>query len=108
MGEYERALMKAGVFDPPAVTFVALVQDERERQKKKWGVQDAHSLDRWSNILTEELGEFAQQVNELESGRSKDIAAAILELVQVGAVAQSIYENYFRPLIEVRNKRAKG
>lgn len=100
--------------------FIDMVQQERKRQDAKWGKQ-THSLLHWLAILTEEHGEFAKETVEVELHKERIKAAselhseanrewemdpahcryrnptpdAIKELVEVAAVAQSIYEQYF-------------
>ena len=80
---------------PSSAEFVELVQLERKHQDEKWGKQD-RSLAMWVTILAEEFGEFAQAACDLEDGRATDVEHAIHELASVGAVAQSIFEQYFR------------
>jgi len=79
-----------------ALKFIDMVQQERERQDKKWGEQ-THSLTGWFAILGEEFGEFAKEVVELDCYRSPIASRedTIKELVEVAAVAQCIYEQYF-------------
>lgn len=73
--------------------FLQLIELERERQEKKFPnetKQKAISLDKWNTILTEELGEFAKEVNE------KNDFKAIIELAEVAAVCLRISEIYFK------------
>lgn len=82
------------------------IKAERERQDKKWGVQN-HSPIEWIGILTEEVGEAAKEavdyhfakVNhkgsdekliELEEGLT--ISNYRQELIQVAAVAVQMIE----------------
>lgn len=59
---------------------------ERARQDAKWGVQN-HSSFKWLTILTEELGEAAQEILE-----DDEPAKLRHELVQVAAVALAFIE----------------
>ena len=61
---------------------------ERQRQDNLWGTQD-HDDGVWSLILSEEVGEAAQQALRLLFSSSRTVAAAELrkELIQVAAVA---------------------
>lgn len=69
------------------------VMDERVSQDRKFGTQ-SHSASMWLAILTEEVGEAAEQVVELASAiRVDDIAASLRdELIQVAAVAVAFVE----------------
>lgn len=73
------------------------VLNERERQDKKWGVQD-HPLEWWYAILGEENGELAEALLETHfdngpSARVKGGTANIRkEAVQVAAVALAMIE----------------
>ena len=91
-----------------AAEFVEMVQRERARQDEKWGLQNDLNLDRRCTILTEELGEFAKEVNEIQCDRKFNLTGAIVELVQVAAVAQSIYEQYFYSRVEQSDGRGRG
>ena len=64
--------------------FVKKVKAERERQDEKWGRQ-THLGHAWCGILLEELGEFAQAVND------GDWENAEYELVQISACCQAAY-----------------
>ena len=46
-------------------TILALVQDERDRQQRKWGIQ-THSIPEWMTILGEEFGEACKAGLETE------------------------------------------
>jgi len=76
----------------------------RQHQIEKFGLQNHNSITFWSNILTEEVGEFAKAINELHLSRSqneRDVALheAIHELRQVAAVAMEIYEECLFPMV---------
>ena len=68
------------------------VVEERERQDKKWGVQD-HSDQRWLAILVEELGEAAAEVITHPGYSERRLQ---YELVQVAAVALAWVESIDR------------
>lgn len=76
-GEYEKIIL-------------ALVQDERDRQQQKWGIQ-THSIPEWMTILGEEYGEACKAGLESEY-RHAMLADLEKELVQVMAVALAILE----------------
>ena len=61
---------------------------ERQRQDNLWGEQD-HDDGVWSLILSEEVGEAAQQALRLLFSSSRSVATDELrkELIQVAAVA---------------------
>jgi NTP pyrophosphatase (non-canonical NTP hydrolase) len=67
------------------------IYEERLRQDKKWGDQSGNKDSVWSTVLTEEVGEAAQEVLRYEYGTdiNKSIALSNLraELIQVAAVA---------------------
>lgn len=72
--------------------FLNLILMERERQNKKFPNEDrqkAVSLHQWNTILTEELGEFAKEIND-----KRDVEA-VIELAETAAVALRIAEVYF-------------
>lgn len=64
---------------------------ERERQDRKWGTPQENTYCEWSSILTEEVGELAKELNELNFGRG-DKTRMEAEAVQVAAVALAILE----------------
>lgn len=70
------------------------ILDERDRQDRKWGVQN-HGPDTWCMIITEELGEWSRAVlrARYENG---DHAEVRKELVQMAAVALSMLECHDR------------
>ena len=62
------------------------INDERDRQDKKWGEQNHHPLF-WSAILMEELGELSQAIiDEENTDRIKS------EAIQVAAVSIAFLE----------------
>lgn len=65
--------------------FVPRMLTERYRQDCKWGVQ-THGGHTWAAILGEEIGEFCEALE------SKETAEAIIEAVQVAAVACAAFE----------------
>lgn len=76
--------------------FIKLIEVERERQQKAWPNQDLQrnvSLHQWNTILTEELGEFAKEVND-----KRDLEA-LIELAETAAVCLKIAETYFHPIL---------
>jgi NTP pyrophosphatase (non-canonical NTP hydrolase) len=66
------------------------VQRERERQDTKWGVQSHHPLE-WLSVLSEEVGEVAEAVNEAH-WHDADWEHYREELIQVAAVAVAAVE----------------
>ena len=79
---------------------LGLIDEERERQDKKWGQQD-HSQQAWVGILGEEYGEYCQAVNEtyLANATKKHeggFANIMKELTHVAAVAVSAMECLMR------------
>lgn len=66
-----------------------LIKKERERQDKKWGIQN-HNIFKWLAILGEEVGE----VNK--SALENNYQEVISELVQIGAVAVAMIESLER------------
>lgn len=65
------------------------IELEREAQDKKWGFPQRNTYCEWSSILTEEVGELAKELNELNFSLG-DRARMRAEAVQVAAVAISI------------------
>jgi hypothetical protein len=65
------------------------VYNERVRQDEKWGSQESNADTVWLAILTEEVGESAQEVLTREFGVESGKGHGDLreELVQVAAVA---------------------
>lgn len=74
------------------------VEAERSRQDLKWGTKFAdRTLDRWHTILSEEVGEVAEAIMEVDhaSGVNRRLEALqhlADEVTQVAAVAVSILE----------------
>jgi len=71
-------------------TILSLVQDERDCQQRKWGIQ-THSIPEWMTILGEEYGEACKAGLESEY-RGEPLKNLEKELVQVMAVALAILE----------------
>lgn len=73
-----------------------LVVIERDRQNKKWGFPQNNTPFEWVSILLEEVGEFAQAMNNAcMNGRQGNNFQAMLEITQVCAVALSIMEHMY-------------
>ena len=66
-----------------------LIKKERERQDKKWGIQN-HNIFKWLAILGEEVGE----VNK--SALENNYQEVISELIQIGAVTVAMIESLER------------
>ena len=76
-----------------------LILDERKRQDDKWGYPQNNTPFEWVSILTEEVGEFAQAVNDGYLGHSptkEQLENIITEAKHVSAVAMSIIEHSLR------------
>lgn len=71
---------------------VHAVVQERHRQEEKWGVQ-RHSWPEWITILTEEVGEAAQEACNEHFHDHGDLSRMKEELVQVAAVAVAMVEH---------------
>ena len=73
---------------------LSLVDEERNRQVEKWGTQRLSWVE-WVSILAEEVGEFAQQANEVHFDPTGclDKEGLLLEVTQVAAVAVAIIEH---------------
>lgn len=77
------------------------VLEERNRQDAKWGEQN-HEQSVWLGILTEELGEYAQAINETVFDNGPDerakggIENMYRELSHVAAVAIAAMECLIR------------
>ena len=81
-------------------TAINLVDAERDRQDKKWGIQN-HTHQAWVGILGEEFGEYCQCVNEtyLSNATKKHEGGYDLmlkELTHVAAVAVGAMESLMR------------
>ena len=72
----------------PRAQVLEAVLAERERQDKKWGDQTFNTDDRWTVILTEEVGEVAREVYE------KGSAGMFEEVIQCAAVCVAWAEAY--------------
>lgn len=80
------------------------VKEERERQILKWGQQD-HSDPEWTAILTEEVGESAQEtLNVVRAKTPVQLESSVRrlrsELIQVAAVAVAWIEAIDRRIIK--------
>jgi hypothetical protein len=79
------------------VEALSLVNDERNRQDEKWGVQN-HSPEKWVGILGEEFGEYCAAVNETvfdngpEERKRGGYENMMRELTQIAAVAVAAME----------------
>jgi NTP pyrophosphatase (non-canonical NTP hydrolase) len=78
----------------------AMIQEERFRQNRKWGIQ-RHDMFRWYAILGEEVGEVAQALQTgMDSEKATDAHDLLSEVIQVAAVAQAmaeqLIETYFK------------
>ena len=69
------------------------VLKERTSQNEKWGYPQDNTPFEWLSILTEEVGEFAEALNNALLGGDGDLGHAMVEAVQVAAVAVSIVEH---------------
>lgn len=69
------------------------VLKERDRQDTKWGFPQRNTPMEWNSILTEEVGEFAQALNNALLGGDGNLEKALKEAEQVAAVAISIVEH---------------
>lgn len=75
---------------------ISRIEQERARQDEKWGIQN-HEPEVWLAILTEEVGEVAQEmlarrfVNPMKGN-----TLLVNELVQVAAVAVAMIEHIWR------------
>ena len=83
------------------------IDDERERQIQKWGIQQHHALE-WLAILTEEVGEMSQAVIEGWRARSEEqenhtLKALRDELVQIAAVAVAALEDLDLRFSDIRD-----
>lgn len=74
---------------------VRMVLAERERQDKKWGYPQKNTPFEWISILTEEVGELAQALNDSLLGPKpcRRMDSVIRETIHVAAVALSIVEH---------------
>lgn len=73
--------------------------EERERQEKKWGIQN-HTPIEWMAILTEEVGECSKEALEYHFKRFYEDTGQLdryeKELIQVAAVALAMLESLYR------------
>lgn len=70
--------------------FLDVVRAERNRQFHKWGEQN-HSPDKWLTILTEEVGELAEEIEKFEVS-SESSRNLLDEAIQIAAVAVQMIE----------------
>lgn len=71
------------------------VVKERDNQDERWGVRDQHPSI-WLTILTEELGEVANEICEAAFNNEDLSDNYEKELVQVIAVAMAALENHLQ------------
>ena len=69
------------------------VLKERDRQDTKWGFPQRNTPMEWNSILMEEVGEFAQALNNALLDGDGKLEKALKEVEQVAAVAISIVEH---------------
>lgn len=74
----------------PAVAILREVEAERYKQDAKWGEQN-HTPAEWLAVLTEEVGEVAQEVLRHRFG-GRSLRSYREELIQVAAVAVAMAE----------------
>lgn len=74
------------------------IREERRRQDSLWGVQ-MHSVILWLPILTEEVGEVAEAINEWYHGGGpfEDIQKELVEVAAVAVAALERIERYQEP-----------
>ena len=77
-----------------------IIDEERNRQDAKWGIQD-HAQQAWVGILGEEYGEYCQAVNETYLGNATKkheggYENLLKELTHVAAVAVGAIECLMR------------
>lgn len=74
-----------------------LIDNERERQIKKWGGNRKQDIHLWLSILGEELGECHKAALQMEQEKSKGITKEDLkkEIIQTAIVCFAILEEYF-------------
>lgn len=83
--EIKSQVEEYGIFDK--------IQKETDRQDQKWGIRNSHPL-AWLAILTEEVGEVAQEVNDAGHEVEKlDLEKYETELVQCAAVIVQMIKN---------------
>jgi NTP pyrophosphatase (non-canonical NTP hydrolase) len=72
-----------------------LARDERDWQNDKWGFPQHNTPFAWVSILTEEVGELAEAMNNAHMGAyaSNDDSDVVREAIQVAAVALAIIEH---------------
>lgn len=88
---------KCGAQASPHIFAMLMTEAERQRQDRKWGQQNHVPLV-WLPILMEEVGEYAQALNETifnngpEEQMKGGYANIMAELSQVAAVAEAAME----------------
>jgi hypothetical protein len=76
--------------------FFKLIEDERERQDKLWGLQD-HEDFVWSSILMGEIGDLSKVLLRYNDDDSSDIEK---EIIHCSAVLCNMFENIQREVGE--------
>lgn len=83
------------LIDLRALSPLAWVALERQRQDEKWGEQN-HNISRWQGILLEEVGElakFIEDANYIARPDNKEFHQNVeYELIQIAAVAVAVVE----------------
>ena len=80
--------------DLTALTAARSIDEERDRQDAKWGVQN-HTPEWWLAILMEEVGELAQAILETHFDNGTNLGGTVNirnEAVQCAAVAMAMIE----------------
>mgnify|MGYP001574542261 CR=1 FL=1 len=83
--------------DLTALTAARSIDDERDRQDAKWGVQN-HAPEWWLAILMEEVGELAQAIleshfdNGVDARKKGGLPNIRKEAIQCAAVAVALVE----------------
>ena len=83
--------------------FFHAIKKEREKQDKKWGYPQVHTLPEWMMILAEERGEADAEANEVHF-RDKQEYDLIEELVHEAAVVMAIYESIYERRIVKKDR----
>lgn len=66
------------------------IDQERERQIEKWGIQE-RSISSWNGVLLEEILEFTQGINDYNDNRG-DLSSARDELIQSITVGLNVLD----------------
>ena len=91
----EKLIKMKGYTDLKLVKFHELMEkvaDENEHQLERWGVQ-THSAFEWLTYITEELGELAQAISEVEY-RDGQETWVVNEAIQVATLSLKIAEMF--------------